>query len=117
MKRAEALFTTLDDAKALFDSGQALFVDARHREDYAAEHIPGALSLYVDEVNALYAGVLGAIPKDRTIVTYCSDAQCEAAVQLADALIARGHTRVFILLDGLPGWTGAGYPTRTGANP
>jgi rhodanese-related sulfurtransferase len=116
-KPVEALFTTLRDAKALFDGGQALFVDARHQADYAAEHISGALSLYVDDVEALYTRVLGGVPKDKAVVTYCSDAQCEAAVKLADALVARGHTRVFILLDGLPGWTAAGYPTRAGANP
>jgi rhodanese-related sulfurtransferase len=110
-KKIEALFTTLPDAKALFDKKAALFIDARHREDYDVEHIPGAKSMFVDDVGKLDDSVLGGVPKDRTIVTYCSDPQCETAIKVADALAARGHTRVFILLEGLPGWKDAGYPT------
>jgi rhodanese-related sulfurtransferase len=114
-KKVEALFTTLPDAKALFDRKAAVFVDARHKEDYDLEHVPGALSIFVDDLGKLYDGALGAIPKDKILVTYCSDPQCETAIKLADALVARGHTRVFILLEGLPGWKGAGYPTDKGA--
>lgn len=115
--KTEALFTTLADAKALFDRQQAVFVDARHAEDYESEHIEGALSLFVDEADSRYEGVLGGVPKDRTIVTYCSDALCDSAIKLADALVARGHTRVFILLDGMPGWKSSGYPSRSGEAP
>jgi len=110
-KKVEALFTTLCDAKALFDRKAAVFVDTRHKEDYGFEHVLGARSLFVEDLDKLYESVLGSIPKDRTIVTYCSDAQCETAIKLADALVARGHTRVFILMEGLPGWKEAGYPT------
>jgi rhodanese-related sulfurtransferase len=113
----EALFTSLTDAKALFDAKDAVFVDARHQADYEAEHIAGARDLFVDEVGTLYEGALGGVPKNRTIVTYCSDPRCDAAIKLADALVARGHTRVFILLEGIPGWRDAGYPTAKGGTP
>lgn len=113
--KAEALFTSLEDAKILFDRKSAVFVDARHKEDYDLEHIPGALSLFVNGVDTLYSSVLGKVPKDQTIITYCSDPQCETAIKLADALVDRGHTRVFILLEGLPSWRDAGYPTEKGA--
>lgn len=113
-KQVEALFTTLPDAKALFDKKAAIFVDSRHRDDYDIEHIPGALSLYYEDLDKLYDRELGTIPKDKAIVTYCSDPQCETAIKLADALVARGHTRVFILLEGLPGWKDAGYPAKMG---
>lgn len=115
--KVEALFTSLPDAKTLFDRKEAVFVDARHSEDYAVEHIPGAVSLFAEDFDAKYDSVFGAVPKDRPIVTYCSDPQCEMAVKLGDALVAHGHTKVFILLEGLPGWKGAGYPTSTGAAP
>jgi len=113
-KRAEALFTTLPDAKALFDHKAAVFIDARHRRDYDLEHIPGALSVFVEDLDRLYDNVLGPIPKERTLVTYCSDAHCDASIRLADALVARGHKHVLILLEGLPGWKDAGYPTEKG---
>jgi len=110
-KKVEALFTTLADAKVLFDRKEAIFIDSRHREDYELERIPGALWLFVEDVDRLYDEVLGSIPKDRTLITYCSDPQCGSAIKLADELVARGHTKVFILLEGLPGWKEAGYPT------
>jgi len=110
-KKPEALFTTLADAKALFDRKSAIFIDARHREDYDLEHVPGAIWLFAEDVDKLYSEVLGGVPKDMTLVTYCSDPQCGTAIKLADELVARGHARVFILLEGLPGWKEAGYPT------
>lgn len=110
-KKAEALFTTLEDAKAYFDKKDAIFLDGRPEEDYKAEHIKGALSLYHEKLDELYGRVLGNVPKDELIITYCSDPECKTAIKLADGLAARGYTRVLILLEGLPGWKGAGYPT------
>ncbi len=109
--KKEALFTNLADAKKLFDSKSAIFVDARPPEDYEAEHIVGALSLYNERLNELYDSVLGNVPKDKIIITYCSDPECLSALKLADALLAKGHKNVFIMLEGIPGWKEAGYPT------
>ena len=110
-KKAEAFFIELADAKKLFDKNAALFLDARHEEDYDALHIRGARSLYVEELDRLCDDVMSDVPNDRTIITYCSDDQCETASRLADALAARGYTHVFILIEGLPGWEDAEYPT------
>lgn len=110
-RKVEALFTTLADAKALFDRKSAIFIDSRHKEDYDLEHVSGAVSLFAEDVDKLYSEVLGGVPKDKTLITYCSDPQCGTAIKLADELASRGHTRVFILLEGLPGWKEAGYPT------
>lgn len=115
--KVEALFTTLEDAKSVFDSKAAIFLDSRPIEDYEAEHISGALSLYCENFDELYTKVLEAFPKDKIIVTFCSDPECKEAIKLADALVARGHTKVVILLEGLPGWKDAGYPTTNGREP
>lgn len=108
----QAYFTTLTDAKELYDKSAATFIDARASEDYLAEHITGAVSLYNQDFNALYKDIMQNIPKDRAIVTYCSDSQCTEAAKLADALVAFGYTHVAIMQEGLPGWRGAGYPTQ-----
>jgi len=115
-KKTEALFTTLGDAKAYFDKSDAIFLDGRPAEDYKAEHIQGALSLYHEKLDALYGQVLVNVPKDKLIITYCSDPECKTAIRLADGLVAKGYTRVLILLEGLPGWKSAGYPTDKGAS-
>ncbi len=110
-KNVEALFTTLEDAKSLHDKNAALFLDGRLPIDFSAEHIPSAVNLFCEKIDELYEKVLGNVPKDKVIVTYCSDLECTEAIALADALVARGHTNVVIFLEGLPGWKSAGYPT------
>ena len=89
----------------------AVFVDARHLADYKAEHVKGARSLYVANLDKNLPKVLGNLPRDKAIVTYGSDPKCEAEIKLADELAARGFRRVFILHEGLPAWKKAGYPT------
>lgn len=113
-KKIQALFTNLKDAKACFDNKSAIFLDARAVEDYEAEHIAGALWLCFESVEEDYDKVLSKTPKDQLLITYCSDQQCASAIKLADELVARGHTRVVIMLEGLPGWKDASYPVASG---
>lgn len=40
----------LEEAKAAFDSGEATFVDVRSQTAFAEDHIPGALSIPLDEL-------------------------------------------------------------------
>jgi hypothetical protein len=40
----------LDEAKAAFDAGSAVFVDVRSSDQFAASHIPGALSIPLAEL-------------------------------------------------------------------
>ena len=110
----QAAFITLSEAKPLYDSGEAVFVDARHELDYKEAHITGAKLLYFDEVDKYYPSAVGDIPKDKPIVVYCYDPECESAISAGDALVARGHTRVYILIDCLSGWESAGYPVTRG---
>jgi len=41
---------SLADAKAAFDSGSAVFLDVRAAESYEVSHIPGALSIPLNEL-------------------------------------------------------------------
>ncbi len=59
---------SLADAKAAFDTRAAVFVDARPQESYAAGHIPGALSLPVDQIGQH----LSELKKTDWIITYCT---------------------------------------------
>jgi 3-mercaptopyruvate sulfurtransferase SseA len=59
---------SLADAKAAFDDGKAVFVDARPAGSFAAGHIPGALSIPADEV----PNHLGELNKNDWIITYCT---------------------------------------------
>ena len=59
---------SLKDAKAAFDMGAAVFVDVRGKEWYDQEHIPGALSMPEEELEAR----LGELNQTDWIITYCS---------------------------------------------
>lgn len=59
---------TLDDAKAAYDQGQAVFVDVRSAASYEAAHITGSLSIPLNELE----GRLNEIPKESWIITYCT---------------------------------------------
>lgn len=97
-------------AKRLYDSGNALFVDARSREDYEYGHIKGAISLPVKEFDAFIDGFLEFYSLDRPIITYCSGRTCEDSHHLAQLLIYRGYENVSVFIDGFPGWEAEGYP-------
>jgi 3-mercaptopyruvate sulfurtransferase SseA len=59
---------SLEDAKAAFDEGTAVFVDVRSAEAYALSHIPGALSIPTTELGTR----LGELDKEQWIITYCT---------------------------------------------
>ncbi|MGI5837852.1 MAG: rhodanese-like domain-containing protein [Chloroflexota bacterium] len=58
--------TNVEDAKASFDRGEAVFVDLRSREAYERSHIPGAVSIPIQELYIRY----GELPRDRKIIFY-----------------------------------------------
>ena len=103
--------------KALHDANAALFVDARSAEDYAAGHIPGAVSMPFDDVFKKPDLAKNLDSQGRPIVTYCDGGDCELSKDLAFSLIDNGHKKVVFFKDGLPGWKSAGNPVNTGAKP
>ncbi|MGR6913100.1 ArsR/SmtB family transcription factor [[Actinomadura] parvosata] len=80
-------------------------IDVRPQEEYAAGHIPGALSIPLDEL----ADRLKDLPADSTIVAYCRGAYCVLAHQAVRALEAHGH-RAVRLEDGMLEWRLADLP-------
>ena len=97
-------------AKRIFDSGNAIFVDARSRENYNDGHIPGAVSLPIGEFDNLIDAFMDQHSEDQTIVTYCSGRTCEDSHFLAQLLIDFGFTDVKVFIDGFPGWEAEGHP-------
>ncbi len=55
---------SLEEAKALYDQGRAVFVDVRAPDRYEQAHIPGALSIPLRDL----ARRLGEVPRDRSVV-------------------------------------------------
>jgi hypothetical protein len=59
---------TVEEARAKFDAGEAIFVDVRSLEEYQVRHIPGAVSMPTEEIPQRYA----ELPKDAEIILYCT---------------------------------------------
>ena len=97
-------------ARQIFDSGNALFVDARTRDNYDDGHIPGAVSLPVGQFDEHIDVFLDQHDIQQPIVTYCSGRTCEDSHNLAQLLMDFGYSDVKIFIDGYPGWEAEGYP-------
>ncbi len=91
-------------------AGDLVVLDARPAEEYGAAHIPGAISVPVDQLEAR----LAELPADVEIVAYCRGPYCTLAAEAVELLSARGF-RARPLEDGLPEWSLAGLPVAVGA--
>jgi rhodanese-related sulfurtransferase len=96
---------TRDELLQRLEAGDVTLIDVRPREEYAAGHIPGALSLPLDEL----ADRLASLPADTTIVAYCRGFYCVLAREAVRALTASG-LHAIRLRDGMLEWRLANLP-------
>jgi rhodanese-related sulfurtransferase len=83
----------------------ALFVlDVRTPEEFAAGHVPGAVNIPHDQVAARVTDV----PKDKDVVIYCRSGRRSALA--AEALAAKGYTRLGHLDGDMMAWEAKGLP-------
>ncbi|NKE55471.1 metalloregulator ArsR/SmtB family transcription factor [Lentzea sp. PSKA42] len=86
-------------------SGRATVIDVRPAEEYAAGHIPGAVSVPLDEL----ADRLAELPADQEVVAYCRGAYCVLSHDAVRLLTALGRT-ARRLADGMLEWRLAELP-------
>lgn len=89
--------------------GSAVLVDVRPAIEFAAGHIPGAVSIPLDEL----AERLTDLPADQEIVAYCRGSFCVFSHDAVRLLQAHGR-RAVRLEDGMVEWRLAGEPIATG---
>ena len=97
-------------AKQIYDSGKAVFVDSRARDNYQDGHIKGAVSLPVGQFDELVEAFGEKYPTDTFIIAYCSGRTCNDSHKLAQLLFNYGYVNVGVFLDGYPEWKAEGYP-------
>lgn len=102
---------TAPAARQLLDEG-ALFLDARPRDFWRMNRIPGALPLPEDDFDAAFAEAENAVRRASAVVVYCSGYGCEASHLVARRLRERGIAAA-ILEEGLPAWEDEGLPLDT----
>jgi rhodanese-related sulfurtransferase/DNA-binding transcriptional ArsR family regulator len=92
-------------ARRLERGDGVVVVDVRPSEEYAAGHLPGALSVPVAELRRRIA----ELPADQEVVAYCRGPYCAFAPEAVRLLRAAGRA-ARRLEDGLPEWAAAGLP-------
>lgn len=89
--------------------GAVTVIDVRPIEEYRAGHIPGAISIPLNELE----NRLTDLPRDQEIVAYCRGPYCVLAVQAVEMLLADGF-RAVRLEDGVQDWRAMGFPVAVG---
>ena len=90
---------------AMLSTSDLLLLDVRKPIEFGVSHLRGAR--HAPTADPLPADLL-ALPRDRTIVTYCSVGYRSAA--FAEKLIAAGFTDVRNYLGSIFEWANRGYP-------
>ena len=89
--------------------GDAILIDVRPREEYVAGHLPGALSIPLDEL----ASRLKEFGKKREVVAYCRGPYCMLSTDAVRLLSRRGY-RARRFEDGVLEWRAAGLKVIAG---
>lgn len=92
-----------DDLLERLRADDVVVLDVRPEDEYAAGHIPGALSIPAGELERR----LSELPRDREVVAYCRGPYCVLAVQAVEVLRKAGY-RARRMEVGLPDWRASG---------
>ncbi|MDH3892034.1 MAG: rhodanese-like domain-containing protein [candidate division Zixibacteria bacterium] len=108
-------FVTIDGAQIDFNSGVAVFIDAREPEEFECGSISGAISIPFDylpetDLGPYFDSVLAGVPKDRRMVVFCSGDECDLSIHLARNMQAEGYTDLAIFFGGSREWERFGLP-------
>ena len=90
-------------------SGEAVLIDVRPVDEYRAGHLPGALAMPLDELEAH----LEALPRDREVIAYCRGRYCVFADE-AVAILRRHGLRARRMEEGPADWRLDGLPVEEG---
>lgn len=100
--------TTREELAGLI--AEALVLDVRAEDEFAAGHIPGAINIPMPGLHRH----LARLPRDRRIVVYCRGPYCVQAYEAAGLLRSQGFD-ARRLEDGFPEWRALGFPVETPA--
>jgi rhodanese-related sulfurtransferase len=89
----------------LIKKDAVVLVDVRPKEEYDADHLPGAISIPLDELLAR----AGELPADKIVVLYCRGPYCLLGDAAQEQLSARA-IRALRLSEGVKDWAAAGLP-------
>ncbi|WP_127959191.1 rhodanese-like domain-containing protein [Serratia microhaemolytica] len=102
---------TRAEATRLINKEDAVVVDLRSRDDFRKGHIIGAINLTASEIKA---GSLGELEKHKAqpVIVVCAHGTTSRPP--AESLSQNGFGQVYILKEGISGWSGENLPLARG---
>jgi rhodanese-related sulfurtransferase len=91
--------------RRLAHDGRVSVLDVRPAAEYEAGHIPGAISIPLEDLERR----LAEVPREQPVVAYCRGPYCVLAVQAVELLRRHGFS-ARRLQDGFPEWREEGLP-------
>jgi len=101
--------TTVDTegVRRLLDEG-AHVVEVLPTSDYEREHLPGAVSIPLPEMRA---ETVADLDRNRPVITYCYDYQCDLSSRAAALLSSMGFAEVYDYMASKAAWLAYGLPS------
>jgi len=90
---------TLADLVTRMEKGEVLLLDVRPKEEFEQAHIPGAVSMPIEELE----DQLATLPTHVDIVAYCRGPYCLISAEAVKMLTAKG-IKAFRLEEGVLDW-------------
>ncbi|MFZ4775614.1 MAG: rhodanese-like domain-containing protein [Terrimicrobiaceae bacterium] len=97
-------FIALDEATALHETSETLFIDARTAEAFTAGAIPGAINISRTNFENDYPAKENRIKSAKTLVVYCTSRNCEDSSIVATKLARLGSQNVLVFEGGWAEW-------------
>ncbi|MDU6926491.1 rhodanese-like domain-containing protein [Franconibacter helveticus] len=98
---------TRGEATRLINKEDAVVVDIRQRDDFRKGHISGAINVLPNDIKA---GNVGELEKHKAKPVIVIDASGMAAQEPASLLNKAGFEQVYVLKEGVAGWSGENLP-------
>jgi rhodanese-related sulfurtransferase len=84
------------DIMEIWESGEAIFIDARSEDMFAKGRIPGSFSLPYNSFKGGIPELIDFLPRDQLLVIYCDGADCHASPIVYDKLLEYGFEKGFL---------------------
>lgn len=104
------VFITLPEVEELWHNQAAVIVDSRPASEFRRGHVPGAISVPLEEVKGGNYLLLERISPGRPLIIYCEGGDCLTSLNLARLLHGRGFGDLRVFSGGWAEWLAAGLP-------
>lgn len=94
------------------NSDEIVLVDALSLISYAASHLPGAINMPPEQVDALAPRRIPDLAAE--VVVYCASPNCKSSVEVGERLLELGYENVRHYAGGKRAWIDAGLPLEGG---